>query len=99
MFKYNKFIEKVKYYYHLIKVKNIHNYLLIVGVLGVVIGLYFSFPMVNKISAWFILFGICIKLYDFSEELERNIIPYDFNNLLPPPKKQRDNTNRNKNAK
>jgi|GEM_PF-1163235 len=88
MFRYNVLLEKIKYYYSFIKQKNIHYYLIFIGVLGVVIGLYFSLPLVNKISAWFVLFGISIKLYDFSEEVERNIIPYDFNKLLPPPKKR-----------
>lgn len=98
MLKNKKIILKVMYYYNLIKAKKIDNYLLIIGILGVVIGLYFSIPIINKIFAWFILFGICIKLYDFSEEIERNIIPYDFNRLLPPPKKKSDKTNSKKNS-
>ncbi|XPV70520.1 MAG: hypothetical protein ACNI25_08030 [Halarcobacter sp.] len=87
MFEYNKLTEKIKHYYRLLKRKNIHNYLLLIGIVGVICGLFFSIPIINKTFAWFVLFGICIKLYDFSEEVERNIIPYDFNSLLPPPKK------------
>ncbi|RXK14597.1 hypothetical protein CP965_03890 [Halarcobacter mediterraneus] len=87
MIKISDFIKRVKYYYNLIKAKKIDTYMILIGILGVAIGLYFSIPIINKIFAWFILFGICIKLYDFSEEVERNIVTYDFNKLLPPPKK------------
>ena len=86
MFNNYKFIEKIKYYYKLIKAKKIDIYLIIIGILGVIIGLYFSLDIINQIFAWFILFGIFIKLYDFTEQIERDIIPYDFNMLLPPPK-------------
>ncbi len=82
------FIDKTKYYYKLTKAKKIDTYLILSGVLGVIIGLYFSIAIINKIFAWFILFGIFIKLYDFTEKIERNIIPYDFNSLLPPPPKK-----------
>lgn len=78
---------KIKYYYNLAKFKKIDSLLILVGILGVVIGLFFSIAIINHISVWFALFGICIKLYDFTEKIERDIIPYDFNNLLPPPKK------------
>jgi hypothetical protein len=44
---------------------------------------------VNQIFVWPILIGICIKLYDFTEKIEHNIIPYDFNRLLPPPEKKK----------
>lgn len=88
MLKNNNLILKVRYYYYLIKAKNIHIYMILVGILGVAIGLYFSVSIINQIFAWFILFGIFIKLYDFSEKIERDIIPYDFNKLLPPPKKK-----------
>ena len=83
----NEILEKIKYYYKLIKTKKIDTYLILLGILGVVIGMYFSISIINQIFAWFILFGICIKLYDFTEKVEKNIVPYDFNNLLPPPKK------------
>jgi len=85
MIKYDRLLLRIKYYYKLIKIKKVDNYLLFIGLFGVVVGLTYSMPLVNKIFAWFILFGVCIKLYDFSEEVERNIIPYDFNKILPPP--------------
>ncbi|RXJ68258.1 hypothetical protein CRV08_08380 [Halarcobacter ebronensis] len=88
MLRYNQFLEKIKYYYRLIKTKKIHIYLILVGILGVIVGLYFSVLIINQIFAWFILIGVFIKLYDFSEKIERDIIPYDFNKLLPPPKKK-----------
>lgn len=79
---------RAKYYYNLIKAKNIDTYLILAGVVGITAGLFFSIELINKIFAWFVLLGVCIKLYDFSEKVERSIIPYDFNALLPPPKKQ-----------
>lgn len=80
-------IDKIKEYYKLIKVKKVDDYLIKLGILGVIIGIVFSISIVNQIFVWFILFGISIKLYDFTEKIEHNIIPYDFNRLLPPPKK------------
>ncbi|PHO10201.1 MULTISPECIES: hypothetical protein [Malaciobacter] len=87
MLKNNKYINKIKYYYKLAKEKKIDSYMILAGAAGVLLGLVCSIPIINKIFAWFILFGVVIKLYDFSEEIERNIVPYDFNRLLPPPKK------------
>ncbi|WP_419777736.1 hypothetical protein [Malaciobacter marinus] len=87
MLKNNKYINKIKYYYKLAKEKKIDSYMILAGAAGVLLGLVCSLPIINKIFAWFILFGVVIKLYDFSEEIERNIVPYDFNRLLPPPKK------------
>ncbi len=84
----NKVIEKTKYYYKLIKVKKIDTYLILVGIFGVIIGLCFSILIINKIFAWFILLGTIIRLYNFSEETQRTMIPYDFNSLLPPPPKK-----------
>ena len=81
-------LDKIKYYYKLAKQKEVDGYLIKLGILGVIIGIVFSLPIVNQIFAWFILVGICVKLYDFTEEIERNIVPYDFNNLLPPPPKK-----------
>jgi len=81
-------MDKIKYYYKKAKEKEVDNYLIKLGVLGVIIGIVFSLSIVNQIFAWFILIGFCIKLYDFTEEIERNIIPYDFNKLLPPPSKK-----------
>lgn len=81
-------MDKIKYYYKKMKQKEVDNYLIKLGILGVIIGIIFSLPIVNQIFAWFILIGFCIKLYDFTEEIERNIIPYDFNKLLPPPSKK-----------
>ena len=80
-------IDKIKEYYKLIKVKKIDDYLIKVGILGVIIGIVFSISIVNQIFGWLILLGDCIKLYDFTEKIEHNIIPYDFNRLLPPPNK------------
>ena len=87
MLKNNTQIKKIKYYYNLAKAKKIDTYMIFIGIFGVVIGLYFSVLIINQIFAWLILVGISVKLYDFSEEVERNIVPYDFNSLLPPPKK------------
>lgn len=87
MLKNNKYINKIKYYYKLAKEKKIDSYMILAGAAGVLLGLVCSLPIINKIFAWFILFGVVIKLYDFSEEIEKNIVPYDFNRLLPPPKK------------
>ncbi|WP_368031004.1 hypothetical protein [Arcobacter sp. s6] len=81
-------LDKIKEYYKLIKIKKVDNYFIKIGILGVIIGIVFSISILNQIFGWFILFGICVKLYDFTEKIEHNIIPYDFNNLLPaPPKK------------
>ncbi|MGB5793615.1 hypothetical protein [Poseidonibacter sp.] len=80
-------IKKIKDFYKLLKVKKVDNILIIAGIIGVVIGLNTT-PIINEISVWPILLGICIKLYDFTEEIERSIIPYDFNRLLPPPRKK-----------
>lgn len=88
MLKNNKYINKIKYYYKLTKQKKIDSYMILAGLIGVLLGLVCSIPIINKIFAWFILFGVVIKLYDFSEEIERNIVPYDFNRLLPPPEKK-----------
>ena len=82
-------IKLIKRYYKLIKRKKVDTYLILAGVLGVIIGLIFDVLLIKQIFAWLILFGTCVKLYDFTEEIERNIIPYDFNNLLPPPKKRK----------
>ncbi|MBP7784311.1 MAG: hypothetical protein KA040_04380, partial [Aliarcobacter sp.] len=76
-------IDKIKEYYKLIKIKKIDDYLIKIGILGVIIGIVFSISIINKIFVWLILIGICIKLYDFTEKIERSIIPYDFNKLLP----------------
>ena len=81
-------IDKIKEYYKLIKVKKIDDYLIKIGIVGVIIGIVFSVSILNQIFGWFILFGICVKLYDFTEKIEHNIIPYDFNRLLPAPKKE-----------
>jgi hypothetical protein len=83
-----KMLNKIKEYYKLIKVKKVDDYLIKVGILGVIIGIIFSISIVNQIFVWPILIGICIKLYDFTEKIEHNIIPYDFNRLLPPPEKK-----------
>lgn len=78
---YKEFIKK----YILLKQKKVDKYLIIAGIVGVVIGLIFDILIINQIFAWFILFGVGMKLYDFVEETKRNIVPYDFNSLLPPP--------------
>ena len=80
-------LDKIKKYYKLLKANKIDKYLIITGVIGVVAGLLFSVPIINQIFVWPILLGVCVKLYDFTEKIERNIVPYDFNNILPPPKK------------
>ena len=82
-------IDKKKEYYKLIKIKKIDDYLIKIGILGVIIGIVFSISIINKIFVWLILIGICIKLYDFTEKIERSIIPYDFNKLLPPPEQKK----------
>lgn len=79
-------------YYKLSKEKKVDINLILVGILGVTIGLVFSVSIINHIFVWPILFGVCIKLYDFTEKIERDIIPYDFNNLLPPPKTKKENS-------
>jgi len=79
--------KQVKEYYKLLKTKKVDNILIIVGIAGVIIGLL-TIPIINQVCAWFVLIGFSIKLYDFTEEIERNIIPYDFNKLLPPPRKR-----------
>ncbi len=84
MFK-NKIIE----YYKLLKIKKIDYLLIKIGIFGVIIGLLFDISIINEIFVWPILFGICIRLYNFTEKIERNIIPYDFNKLLPRPKKNK----------
>lgn len=81
------FKKKIMNYLNLLKEKKIDNLLIKVGILGVIIGLVFSVPIINQTFAWPILLGVCLKLYDFTEKIERDIIPYNFNNLLPPPKK------------
>jgi hypothetical protein len=82
-------IDKIKEYYKLIKIKKIDDYLIKIGILGVIIGIVFSISIINKIFVWPILIGICIKLYNFTERIERNIVPYDFNKLLPPPEQKK----------
>lgn len=82
-------LDKIKEYYKLIKVKKIDDYLIKVGILGVIIGIIFSISIMKQIFVWPILIAICIKLYDFTEKIERNIVPYDFNKLLPPPEKKK----------
>ncbi|MFK2821485.1 hypothetical protein [Arcobacter sp. YIC-80] len=81
-------LDKVKKYYKLAKQKDIDGYLIKLGILGVIIGIVFSIPIINQVFVWLILFGICIKLYDFTEKIEHDIVPYDFNNILPAPKKE-----------
>ena len=81
-------LKKIKEYYRLLKVKKIDDRLIQIGILGVIIGLLFSVPIINQVFSWLILFGVCIKLYDFSEKIQRDRIPYDFNKLLPPPPKK-----------
>lgn len=81
-------LNKIKEYYKLIKEKKVDLIMINLGILGVIIGIVFSIPIVNQIFVWFILFGICIKLYDYTEKIEQNIVPYDFNRILPPPEKK-----------
>jgi hypothetical protein len=83
------FKDKIIEYYKLLKVKKIDILLIQIGILGVIIGWFFDVLIINQIFVWPILFGICIKLYDFTEKIERSIVPYDFNKLLPPPKKEK----------
>lgn len=82
--------DKIKEYYKQIKEKKIDILFINIGILGAIIGIVSSISIINQIFVWFILFGICIKLYDFTEKIERNIIPYDFNKILPAPKKDND---------
>ncbi|MDD2894458.1 MAG: hypothetical protein PHG81_00445 [Aliarcobacter sp.] len=81
--------DKIIEYYKLLKVKKIDTLLIQIGILGIIIGLFFDVLIINQIFVWPILFGVCLKLYDFTEKIERNIVPYDFNKLLPPPKKKK----------
>ena len=81
--------DKIIEYYKLLKIKKIDYLLIQIGILGVIIGLLFNVPIINQIFVWPILFGVCIKLYNFTEKIERSIVPYDFNKLLPPPKKNK----------
>ena len=82
------FIHKIKDFYKLLKEKKVDNILISVGILGVLIGFVFD-PIIREIAVWPVLLGVCIKLYDFTEEIERNMVPYDFNKLLPPPPKKK----------
>lgn len=86
-----RLILRIKYYYFIAKAKKLDNLSIKVGIGGVILGLVFSIDIINYIFAWFILFGVCIKLYDFTEKIERDIVPYDFNSLLtaPPPKEKK----------
>lgn len=88
MFNKEKYKKQFIEYYKLLKEKKVDKILIVVGVVGVVIGLVFDVLIINQIFAWFILFGFYMKLYDFVEETKRNIEPYDFNKLLPPPPKK-----------
>lgn len=81
--------DKIIEYYKLLKIKKIDYLLIKIGIFGVIIGLLFDISIINEIFVWPILFGICIRLYNFTEKIEKNIIPYDFNKLLPPPKKNK----------
>lgn len=85
---YKEKLELIKKYYKLAKEKKIDKYLIITGIVGVIIGIVTGFSIINQIFVWPILFGVCIKLYDFTERIERNIVPYDFNKILPPPPKK-----------
>lgn len=85
---YNLAIAKIIEYHKLVKAKKIDDLLLRVGILGVIIGLLFSVSIINQIFVWPALLGVCLKLYDFTEKIERDIVPYDFNSLLPPPPKK-----------
>lgn len=78
--------EKAIEYYKLIKEKKIDSLMIKIGVVGVIFGLIFSIPIINQIFVWPILLGICVKLYNYTEKIERDIVPYDFNRILPPPK-------------
>ncbi len=79
--------KKIIGYYRILKEKRVDDLLISAGVLGVIVGLL-TIPIINQIAVWPVLIGVCMKLYDFTEEIERSIIPYDFNKLLPPPKKR-----------
>ena len=79
--------KKIIGYYRILKEKRVDDLLISSGVLGVIVGLL-TIPIINQIAVWPVLIGVCMKLYDFTEEIERSIIPYDFNKLLPPPKKR-----------
>ena len=62
-------IDKIKEYYKLIKIKKIDDYLIKIGILGVIIGIVFSISIINKIFVWLILIGICLKLYHFTDKI------------------------------
>lgn len=79
--------KKIIEYYRILKEKRVDDLLISAGILGVIVGLL-TIPIINQIAVWPVLIGVCMKLYDFTEEIERSIIPYDFNKLLPPPKKR-----------
>ncbi|QKJ22863.1 hypothetical protein [Poseidonibacter lekithochrous] len=79
--------KKIIGYYRILKEKRVDDLLISAGILGVIVGLL-TIPIINQIAVWPVLIGVCMKLYDFTEEIERSIIPYDFNKLLPPPKKR-----------
>lgn len=81
------FRKKIVFYYNFLKAKKIDDLLIIIGLIGVVIGLVFSVSFINQSFVWLVLFGVCIKLYAFTIKIERDIVPYDFNKLLPAPKK------------
>ena len=83
-------LDKIKKYYKEIKERKIDTLLINLGILGVIVGIVFSVSIINQIFVWFILIGISIKLYDFTEKIEREIVPYDFNKILPAPKKEND---------
>lgn len=80
--------KKIIGYYRLLKEKRVDDLLISAGVLGVIVGLL-TIPIINQVAVWPVLLGVCMKLYDFTEEIERSIIPYDFNKLLPPPSKKK----------
>jgi hypothetical protein len=82
-------LNKIKQYYKLTKEKKIDTILINIGILGVIIGIVFSISIINQIFVWPILIGVCIKLYDFTEKIESDIVPYDFNRILPPPPKEK----------
>ena len=81
------FIKKIKDFYRLLKEKKVDDILISVGILGVLVGFVFN-PIIREFAVWPVLLGVCIKLYDFTEDIEKNLIPYDFNKLLPAPKKK-----------
>jgi len=82
-------LDKIKQYYKLTKEKKIDTILINIGIVGVIIGIVFSISIINQIFVWPILIGVCIKLYDFTEKIESDIVPYDFNRILPPPPKEK----------